>query len=729
MASFLQTFFRGALPIILSAWQVCAVTAWAPLDAAGTQSLRAGRFADALEEVLVDTTFSDTALRYFKLGCAHAGLKNYGKAVFYFKQSARTDSLWAPFAYEKIGDVEQEGGRFENALQAYRAALDGAMTQRYQHHLYSEMYRIVTEHLGEIGDLEWLEEIMEEPPAGIEVSLTDQLERLIGEQAWRQIDSLVENLLDTSQYHQTHCDVASRLIQEPVPDSVLSTRALFRLSKIAFLCQAYPASSDWLLEALSRRDFDDVIHPRTYLYHRASLNFRLGNYNKCIRWFRRYEKKYGPTPGMVYMLARSYRSLGKAALATEWYDRHIKLYPRHAKTHDILWYRAWQKEEAGDNEAARERYRTIYQNHPGRSRADDAFFRCGLSYVKDGKHAAALASFRSFTKKYRSSQMLVGARYWKAKCHMLLSETDSALAGFREISRDHPTDYYAYRSREMLKVLNDSLAQFVMDTVYDEIAAAAWLDSTARSIRQALKPQDSISLTIGRVLSSLGMTDHAEYFLEPLEICYPANLYLQFQLARLYQESGNPTRSFSISRRFKWRIPVDSRGGIPLALYALMYPSGFAENIRRSAAEFNVTPQLLYAIIRQESIFDPVIVSPAGAVGLMQIMPFTGEEIAAALKDTFTVDLLYDPAINVRYGAYYISKLLKDFDGNMVLAVAGYNGGPHNAKKWFRHNKDDGFDMFVEDIGFTETRRYVKKVLANYWTYEKLAEAVASVED
>jgi soluble lytic murein transglycosylase len=125
--------------------------------------------------------------------------------------------------------------------------------------------------------------------------------------------------------------------------------------------------------------------------------------------------------------------------------------------------------------------------------------------------------------------------------------------------------------------------------------------------------------------------------------------------------------------------------------------------------------------MRQESIFDDQIVSPAGAVGLMQIMPYTGEEIAGDLKVSFVVDSLYRAETNIRFGTYYLSKLLNQFNGSHVLTLAGYNGGPHNARKWYSRNKDRTFDMFIEDIGYSETRLYVKKVLANYWTYRRLA--------
>jgi soluble lytic murein transglycosylase len=76
---------------------------------------------------------------------------------------------------------------------------------------------------------------------------------------------------------------------------------------------------------------------------------------------------------------------------------------------------------------------------------------------------------------------------------------------------------------------------------------------------------------------------------------------------------------------------------------------------------------------------------------------------------------------NIRYGTSYLRELLDEFNDNIVLVIAGYNGGPINAKRWFEVNKDQDFDLFIEDIEFTETRTYVKKVLSNYWTYRLLS--------
>ena len=101
----------------------------------------------------------------------------------------------------------------------------------------------------------------------------------------------------------------------------------------------------------------------------------------------------------------------------------------------------------------------------------------------------------------------------------------------------------------------------------------------------------------------------------------------------------------------------------------------------------------------------------------MQIMPYTGKYIAEKKGRKFTADSLYLPHYNILFGTYYLHELQEEFDTNFVLMLAAYNAGPHNAKRWAEQNGNDEFDLFVEDIGYTETRNYVKKVMANYWTY------------
>jgi soluble lytic murein transglycosylase len=140
----------------------------------------------------------------------------------------------------------------------------------------------------------------------------------------------------------------------------------------------------------------------------------------------------------------------------------------------------------------------------------------------------------------------------------------------------------------------------------------------------------------------------------------------------------------------------------------------------REAQQWNVDPCFVWAVMRQESVFNPKAVSPAGTIGLMQIMPATGKTIARQIKTVFAVDSLYLPPYNIRFGTWYLRALLDEFSENEALAAASYNGGSNNAQEWYLRTQTEDIDQFVENIAFTETRNYVKKVLANYWTYRKL---------
>lgn len=148
-------------------------------------------------------------------------------------------------------------------------------------------------------------------------------------------------------------------------------------------------------------------------------------------------------------------------------------------------------------------------------------------------------------------------------------------------------------------------------------------------------------------------------------------------------------------------------------------PRAYADEVQAAAAEYDLDPNLLFAVMRVESIYNRRIISYAGAVGLMQIMPRTGKLIAERVGYAhFDVSDLLDPRTNVRFAAWYLSSLLKRFEGRLPLAIASYNGGPHNVRLWMRaHNANMPLDAFLERIPFSQTHRYVRRVLTHYAAY------------
>ena len=142
---------------------------------------------------------------------------------------------------------------------------------------------------------------------------------------------------------------------------------------------------------------------------------------------------------------------------------------------------------------------------------------------------------------------------------------------------------------------------------------------------------------------------------------------------------------------------------------------------------WDVDPWLVLGIMRQESTYRNTALSPVGAIGLIQVMPRTGARVAAMLGDQrYSPADLEDPSTNLRYGVFYLSRLLDRFDGVFPLAVGSYNGGPHNVSRWMTHHKAAAsLDAIVEMMEYDETRDYVKKVSGNYARYVRLYEPSA----
>ncbi len=152
------------------------------------------------------------------------------------------------------------------------------------------------------------------------------------------------------------------------------------------------------------------------------------------------------------------------------------------------------------------------------------------------------------------------------------------------------------------------------------------------------------------------------------------------------------------------------------------FPTAQADALYRHGHAYDVDPLLALGLMRQESVYRQWALSPVGAIGLMQIMPRTGARVAALMGDPhYSPEILEDPSTNVRYGVWYLSRLLDRFDGSFPLAVASYNGGPHNVSSWLRPwGSKIRMDDYVEQIPYPETRDYVKKVTGYYATYVSL---------
>ena len=153
------------------------------------------------------------------------------------------------------------------------------------------------------------------------------------------------------------------------------------------------------------------------------------------------------------------------------------------------------------------------------------------------------------------------------------------------------------------------------------------------------------------------------------------------------------------------------------------FPLGFSSHIVKYSEEYNLDPYLVAAVINVESKYDKNAISHKEARGLMQISPKTGKWAAEELEiENYSEESLFDPEINIRIGSWYLNTLLKEFNQDINLVLAAYNGGSGNVNKWLLDERycEDGMNLKI--IPFKETEKYVNKVLKNYKIYRFIYE-------
>jgi soluble lytic murein transglycosylase-like protein/TolA-binding protein len=198
-----------------------------------------------------------------------------------------------------------------------------------------------------------------------------------------------------------------------------------------------------------------------------------------------------------------------------------------------------------------------------------------------------------------------------------------------------------------------------------------------------------------------------------------------YSIAVLSLRAGIPNRAVRFAEQIWKTVPADYVIELaPRELIELLYPAPHRESLLKHAGSRNVDPRFVLSIARQESRFQADAKSVAAARGMMQFIASTANEIATQVNlNNFNQDDLYNADTAILFGSQYLSNLFKQFP-NQPQAVAGsYNGGADNLARWIARSRANDPDRYVPEIGFTQTKDYVYKVMANYWTYQRLYDA------
>lgn len=242
-------------------------------------------------------------------------------------------------------------------------------------------------------------------------------------------------------------------------------------------------------------------------------------------------------------------------------------------------------------------------------------------------------------------------------------------------------------------------------------------------------PQFSISLQARMQkadwFTRMGIWDWARWELYEIEKRTSNKDNLLF-LIKEYELIGSYNRSaylaqvaFAKERRENYSLMQKNKEN--LRLWQAAFPQAYKEEVSRYAKNYALDQDLFWSIMRAETFYKKEAVSPVGAIGLMQVMPFTGQMLANGMgKKNFSAQDLFEPKTAIEIGGRYLQRLAKKFAGEVPLVAAAYNAGPHRVKQWLWRFGHLDYDEFVEHIPFVETRNYVKKVSLYFNTYKRI---------
>lgn len=380
---------------------------------------------------------------------------------------------------------------------------------------------------------------------------------------------------------------------------------------------------------------------------------------------------------------------------------------------------------------------TIATDHPAGDLTGDGLLLLAVTLAKRGDWSLAIPSLRAGTTlggapavKERAYHRAGRFDYFLGRALAETGDKTSAAASYRVVLDRYPLSYYA----ALACARADELEPGACKRAFDEAKPAAPPEmpddatraSTPFRAAELLAALDDAPMAMV-ALDALGVGDRSAApeltlagALLLARTSHPALAHLVLRSAS--ESEPRPTRKEASAYRDAYPI------GAWRSAWDAAYPRPFADSVGIAAKESSVPEALLFAVMREESAFDPNAVSKAGALGLTQIMPFTGRRGAKALALPDDDAAFLDPAENIRIGAHFLKQMRGRFADNVLLALPAYNAGPLMPEAWTKERPGMAFDLFVEDVPYTETRNYTKRVIGTMFVYEVLSGALETGE-
>ncbi|MBI1912389.1 MAG: transglycosylase SLT domain-containing protein [Deltaproteobacteria bacterium] len=482
----------------------------------------------------------------------------------------------------------------------------------------------------------------------------------------------------------------------------------------------------------------------------ALSRIRLKEYDKAEKVLKDYLKAKKPKNECEALnkLALVALRQGKEDLLLEVEDKLAAKFPRSREHAEVLNYIGRFYEGKNLHEPALEAFEHVAQEFKGSDLADTALWSIGWINYRAGRFEQSLKHFSSYREIHPQGAELVRHLYWSARSAEKLGMEAQAINYYESLCAPFKKTYYCQMAEERLAKLMIKEEIQKIETKIDEtvepavklasmeaiampepyVDAAIEVNGTAKAqeiempVPEAGAFAEPLSPLFGdrhyiaaKELIMLGLQPSASAEVDILTKKYSKDRQALYELADLFYQADDYQRALRIYRLYL--ADADDNGQSTV----FAFPLKLIDVVKNKAPEGAANPYLVAAVMREESAFNPKAVSPTGALGLMQIMPSTGKQIAKELgRQSFDSKHLLDPEVNIEFGSWYLGSLARRFDNNIVFTIAGYNAGPNAVARWAETLPSE-LDEFIESIPYPETRNYAKKVLKSYTEYLRLS--------
>ncbi len=449
-------------------------------------------------------------------------------------------------------------------------------------------------------------------------------------------------------------------------------------------------------------------------YFLLRVYFERGDYKSALYGFRsmlsQLQNKLLESRIRIY-IARCLLKLDRKEDAARDYIAYADRFPRKRLAAETTWKAAWLYEETGRLEKSLHLYEKVSRRWPYSSFRKEAKFRQGLTLLRLGRYEEAEKVFDRIISSRWSDFQKHRAQYWKALVFDAAGKDSSADELLTKLGSHIFDDYYSLKAYLIKKTEIDA-----------RLNVNRRLANKDNPLEQYTEAISAVLKRFGRLFTIRELLGTETALNELQSKRYKASSMPEWvALAEVYKRLGAFNRAYRIYDYINYTYFGEQDILDKPFILKEQYPLYYDALLETYCRERRLDRNFILAIIREESSYNHRAHSWADAYGLMQIIPRTAQQLAQEANIKYsTVTDLFDAEYNINLGTLYVRKLLNRFMNRKEYVLAAYNAGPHRVNRWQNLQDDHEIDFFVENIEFSQTRNYVRRVMRNYWVYSIL---------